>query len=115
MFHIDYELSPNPRQNVAPVLFRNIGSPYLRHENFDESIELIILKSHEDQGANYANKMTQTIESNENCEIGYTYKSIESSSVIPFGSCAKAVQETDYEDIAYLNEHDPVSKDDLKE
>lgn len=93
MFQIDYEPSPNSRRNVAPILFRNIGSPYLRHENYDESIELLHLKGFEDQALNHAAKMTQTEENSEMgncCERGgiYKCKSIDTSSVSPLTACA---------------------------
>lgn len=104
MFQVDLKRSPNSRRNVAPILFRNVGSPYLRHENFDESIEMFLLKSCQDQEAIFANKMTQTEESyDNNCEIGYNNNcNLETSSAIPLASFAMNIHETKNEGSADL-------------
>ena len=105
VFQIDYESSPNLRRNISPILFRNIGSPYLRQENYyDESVEMFILKGCEDQALNYSTKMTQT---EENGEMGYycernginKCKSMDTSSVNPL---ATSTSETKNESSADL-------------
>lgn len=62
-FQIDNDFTTRPRQSVAPVFFRNIGSPYLLHENFDETIAIAAAVVKEEK---FIAKNTQTEDSNNN-------------------------------------------------
>lgn len=56
-FQFDATPKPNrSHRNISPRFFRNLGSPYLRYENFEESIELTLHNTE----PKVASKMTQT-------------------------------------------------------